>query len=102
MRSWAKNWSGYKKIIGVTNQRHSANFRLNALKRIEHGLNILESMFYSLQNDWTTIGGVSLIRNTTIVSRQILKQWLTAAGRNFKNGSKSQNTQTDTQWREAL
>ena len=35
------------------------------MKRIQHGLQYVESMLYSLQSDRTKIGGVSLIHNTS-------------------------------------
>ena len=52
------------------------------LKRIEHGVPISESMFYSFPSDRTKIDGVTLIRHTAIASRQILKRGSTSATRN--------------------
>jgi len=42
-----KNRPCYEKSRGVQNQRHSANLRQIAWKRMEHGLTLLESLFYS-------------------------------------------------------
>ena len=50
---------------GITNQRQFANFRPMVMKRIQHGLQYVESMLYSFQSDQTKIGGVSLIHNTS-------------------------------------
>ena len=66
----------------VTDQRHSSNFILIALKRIEHGLTTLESMFYSFQTSRKKIGGVSSIRHTAIASQQIFKIGSTSAALN--------------------
>ena len=63
-------------------QSHSANFGPIAWKRIEPGNTILESMSYSFPSDQTKIGGVSLILDTAIASRQISKPGSTSAARN--------------------
>ena len=62
-----------QKIRGVTKNYHFCIYGPIALKRIEHGVLVLEPMFYSFQSDRTKIGGVTLIRSTEIVSRQIWK-----------------------------
>ena len=66
VRSLEKIGHVKRKIRGVKNQRHSANFRPIALKRIEPGVTTLKSMFYSFQRDGTKIDGVTLIFDTAI------------------------------------
>ena len=63
----AQKSAGLRKIRGVRNQRHPANFRPRGLQLVEPGVTISESMFYRGQTSRTKIGGVSLIRTTVIV-----------------------------------
>ena len=49
-----------RKIRGVANQSHSASFRPIALKGIEHGVPISESLLYSFKTSRMKIGGVTL------------------------------------------
>ena len=81
-QSEVKYRSCYEKSRGVKDQSHSANFGPIAWKRIEPGNTILESMSYSFPSDRTKIGGVSLILDTAIASRQISKPGSTSAARN--------------------
>lgn len=77
-----KSWWCYKKLIGVQNQSHPANFGQIAWKRIQPGVPILEPMFYSFQSDQTKIGGVTFFLDTTIAARTILKRRSTLAAPN--------------------
>ena len=70
-----------RKIGGVKNQSHSANFRPIALKLIEHGVPILESMFYSFHTFRMKVVGVTLILDISIGSRRISKRGSTLADR---------------------
>ena len=51
-----------QKIRGVTDQSHSANFRLKGLKSNQHGLQVYEFRFIQFQTSQTKIDQVTFIR----------------------------------------
>ena len=70
--------SGHRPKTGRVQRCDSAIF----LERREHRVPISESLFYSFPSSRTKIGGVTLICQTEITSRQILKRGSTSPARN--------------------
>ena len=74
-----KNWSGYEKSRGAQNQKHFFIFRPRSLILNKPGLQVYESRLIQFPTSRTKIGGVSLILDTAIALRQILKRGSTSA-----------------------